>query len=284
MDIIDKAKEFKPAATALVAFSVSRLTALRKRIADHDQHNHAYTIVDTADKVREMVDTLVALPTNEPNIGADFEGKELGRDGELYLVIIHDYVADHTYIVDIFHLQSAAFDTTGTDKHATLKSILESAKIPKLFWDVRQDSDAIFHHFGVKLSGILDVQLFIMAEMSKDYMYPRRKRPGLFNMLYYTLDMDLAQKNRWTWIKYHGKALWDPKQGGSFDRFTDRKKRFEIIEYCCGDVAYLRPLYRKAVRFLPDDWKEKVRIATTSSIEETWEENFESSGVWGPWQ
>jgi hypothetical protein len=51
-----------------------------------------------------MIGTLIALPTDEPNIGADFEGKDFGRDGKLYLVLLRDYVADHIYIVDVYHL------------------------------------------------------------------------------------------------------------------------------------------------------------------------------------
>jgi hypothetical protein len=37
-----------------------------------------------------MIGKLIALPTNEPNIGADFEGKDLGRDGKLYLVLLRE--------------------------------------------------------------------------------------------------------------------------------------------------------------------------------------------------
>jgi hypothetical protein len=85
-----------------------------------------------------MIDTLITLPTDEPTIGADFEGKDLGGAGELYLVLLHDHVADHTYIVDVYHLQSAEFDTSGTHDESTLRSILQSEKILKLFWDVRQ--------------------------------------------------------------------------------------------------------------------------------------------------
>jgi exonuclease 3'-5' domain-containing protein 1 len=106
-----------------------------------------------------MADTLAALPTGELNIAVDIEGKELGSTGPVYIVIVHDYKADHRYLVDVNLLQLEAFDTCGPVNKTSFRSILERRDIPKLFYDVRQDSCALCHQFGVQLDGILDVQL-----------------------------------------------------------------------------------------------------------------------------
>ena len=48
----------------------------------------------------------------------------------------------------------------------SLKAILESPKTPKVFFDVRMDSDALYALFGVKLAGIIDLQLMEVASGS----------------------------------------------------------------------------------------------------------------------
>lgn len=248
----------------------------------HDQ-NQSFTIVDTVEKVRSMIDILTALPLSEPNIAIDLEGKSLGRDGPVYLAIIHDYASDHTYVVDVHNLQTAAFDTCGEREAGTLRSILESPDVPKMIYDVRQDSDALYHQFNIKLDGILDVQLFQLAAMSQSFNFPAQYRTGLFKAISSGIDMNYDAKQKWLDIKRIGKDLWAPEQGGSWDRFIEPNKCKEIIEYCLVDVVHLRTLYRKAVKGLSERWIERVKDTTKDSIEETWDDDFESSGARGPW-
>jgi exonuclease 3'-5' domain-containing protein 1 len=239
--------------------------------------------VDTKEKVCDMVNALIALPVDEPNIAVDLEGKSLGRHGPLYIAIVHNYKAAHTYIVDVHHLQDDAVEACGTDETKTLTTILESDEIPKLFYDIRQDSDALYHQFGVELDGVLDVQLFKLVAASRSYEYPAQWRTGLYKAIYSSIDMTIEDQNKWMAVKRIGKQLWNPDQGGSWDRITERKKCKAIIEYCLVDVVHLRTLYRKALRGLPDRWVERVEKTTRSSIAATWSEHFESSGAEGPW-
>ena len=162
----------------------------------YKQHN-SYTVVDTKGKVADMVNTLTALPIDEPNIGIDLEGKNLGRDGPLYILIIHDYKAEHTYIVDVHTLQLEAFNTCGADEEKNLRSILESAETSKLIYDVRQDSEALYHQFKIRLDGILDVQLFKLADMSRSFESPARYRPGLYRAICYGIGMTIEVRNKW---------------------------------------------------------------------------------------
>jgi hypothetical protein len=41
----------------------------------------------------------------------------------------------------------------------TLKEVLESPCTPKIFFDIRNDADALFAHFGIHLRGTMDLQL-----------------------------------------------------------------------------------------------------------------------------
>lgn len=45
----------------------------------------------------------------------------------------------------------------------TPKDILENENIPKVFFDVRDDFDALFAHFGVALKVVEDIQLMESA-------------------------------------------------------------------------------------------------------------------------
>jgi exonuclease 3'-5' domain-containing protein 1 len=45
----------------------------------------------------------------------------------------------------------------------TLKGILESDSIPNVFFDIRNDSDALFSHFGISIAAVHDIQLMELA-------------------------------------------------------------------------------------------------------------------------
>ena len=68
------------------------------------------------------------------------------------------------YLIDVHTLGASAFTTVGIkNPNVTLKSILEDAQVPKVFFDVRNDSDALYFLFGIKLAGIHDLQVMQAA-------------------------------------------------------------------------------------------------------------------------
>ena len=71
---------------------------------------------------------------------------------------------DHVYLVDVHTLGAAAFSTTATDGITTLKSVLENSSIPKAFFDVRNDSDALYNLYSIYLCGVVDVQLMELPQ------------------------------------------------------------------------------------------------------------------------
>lgn len=125
-------------------------------------------ICDTTKGIGDLVDWLIlrhsSLPEgHEPIIYIDLEGVDLCREGSisiLTLLVVHSPGKPLTdaYLIDVFSLGSQAFNTPGI-KETTLKDILQDEKIPKVFFDARNDSDALFAHFGVALHGVEDVQL-----------------------------------------------------------------------------------------------------------------------------
>ena len=45
----------------------------------------------------------------------------------------------------------------------TLRDILETSAIPKVVFDVRNDSEALYSHFNIRLTSVHDIQLMELA-------------------------------------------------------------------------------------------------------------------------
>ena len=72
--------------------------------------------------------------------------------------------AGEVYLIDVHTLGELVFTTVGIDNpNVTLKSILENETIPKVFFDVRNDSNALFFLYNIKLAGIHDLQVMQAA-------------------------------------------------------------------------------------------------------------------------
>lgn len=104
-------------------------------------------LVDTTAAIAEIVDSLDGLPTFPPSLYIDLEGENLSRHGTLDILQLHVLPSDRTYLIDIKVLRHNAFSTPGTCGF-TFKDLLESPDIPKVFFDVRSDSDALYSHFS----------------------------------------------------------------------------------------------------------------------------------------
>ena len=74
----------------------------------------------------------------------------LSRKGALTIITVA--TEDKAYVLDVLKLGQAVFSSG-------LGEILEDKSRKKLMFDCRQDSDALWHQFNVKLTGVLDLQL-----------------------------------------------------------------------------------------------------------------------------
>ncbi|KAK0251990.1 hypothetical protein LTR35_018387, partial [Friedmanniomyces endolithicus] len=89
----------------------------------------------------------------------DLEGNNLSRNGTLSLVTILLEPERDFYLVDVTTLGRDAFTTAGAGGR-TLKAVLESRDIIKVFFDIRNDSDALFGLFEIHVAGIEDSRNF----------------------------------------------------------------------------------------------------------------------------
>ncbi|KAJ6779593.1 hypothetical protein PWT90_08509 [Aphanocladium album] len=191
----------------------------------------------------------------QPALYVDLEGARLSRNGSVSLMTIllgSNEPAKDIFIVDVQKLRSDAFQISG-HQGQTLQSILQSEDVLKVFFDVRNDSDALFAHYAIKLARVRDIQL--MESANRETTHARRYVSGLGRCIEDVLIG--TQRDAWKRCKANGEKAWNPARGGSYAAFTDRPLSADILSYCVGDVQMLPVLYEKYDRD-EHEWKELV--------------------------
>ena len=243
------------------------------------------TVVDSATTLLSLLDSLIGLAVDPPSLYLDLEGIKLGRHGSISIISLYIPPIKKIYLIDIHHLGKTAFSTTNSSA-ISLKTILESPTIPKVIFDIRNDSDALFSLFQISVDGIQDLQLMELAtrEGSKDFV------AGLAKCVENESPISAASKANWQRIKEVGSRLYDPKKGGRYEIFNERPMKPEIIQYCAWDVALLPGLYNvyNAKLRLPGQafWQAQVRTATKDRIKLSQSPRYDGqarSNVRGPW-
>ena len=89
-------------------------------------------------------------------------------------------------------LGKEAFTHLGTGGIA-LQDILESSAVTKVFFDIRNDSDALFSLFGVRVGGIEDLQLMELATRTSN----RKLVKGLAKSIQQDARLSAADVKAW---------------------------------------------------------------------------------------
>jgi len=241
----------------------------------------SYTFVDDEKSLVSFIDTVSSLPSTSPALYIDLEGDNLSRLGTVSIVTILVHPKNHTYLVDITKLSKAAFTTAGKDGK-TLKDILEDPAVPKCFFDVRNDSDALFFHFGIALQGIEDIQLMENASRRTS----KRLLSGLAKCVEYDCPATPEEKESWKAAKEKGSAAWDPAKGGSFEVWDKRPLPKELLQYAVQDVQLLPRLRDLYLGRLNRVWKAKLAEETLARVALSQSPNYSPQGrdkALGPW-
>lgn len=190
-------------------------------------------------------------------VAVDFEGVKLSRDGPLCLaqMVLNDE-SKLVYVVDVHRLGRRAFSIT-TPKGMSLQNVLEADDIRKVWFDPRNDIDALFHQFGIMPQGIFDLQLAEVAE--------RRSRglnvhyvQGLFKCLTQCSQLLQEQKVFAERINSLGKRLFEPLNGGDYEIFRRRPLNPVILVYAAHDTRYMLLLHDLYVQAIGDQWVQRV--------------------------
>lgn len=113
-----------------------------------------YEVVDSVERLSEVVPTLFHLATNPPSLYIDLEGRDLCRHGKISLISIFAAPLQKVFLIDV-HVLGA--DAVGSPSESggrnNLRILLENKSIPKVLFDCRNDADALYNLFKVDLGG-----------------------------------------------------------------------------------------------------------------------------------
>ena len=104
------------------------------------------TFIDLEASLVPLLDSIVNLAVDPPSLYIGLEKIALGRHGSISILSLYITPTKKTYLIDIHSLGEAAFSTTA-NCGTLLKTVLESSTIPKVVFDIRNNSDALFSLF-----------------------------------------------------------------------------------------------------------------------------------------
>lgn len=203
--------------------------------------------VGTLEAVKTLVDTIAADAAEEngeaTTIYVDSEGPDLGRDGDISLLQMFLVTgAENTmpdgssspekpvgkvWLVDIFTLKETAFSTAGAYSK-TLRDLLQSKSIRKIFWDCRADIEALYHLCNIRMDpdSVVDVQLLDYATIERN---PRGKLSSLDQAVRARINLDAADTGLWKRMKTDGKKVYQRGPNWEQKELQDRAKGWDYF-------------------------------------------------------
>ncbi|KAK3688047.1 exonuclease [Podospora appendiculata] len=215
----------------------------------------SHSVIDNPTDLAAMLDSLHGLETDPPSLYVDLEGINLCRFGSISILQLHAAPLHTTYLIDIHALGHDAFSARGANG-LTFKDLLESADIPKVFFDVRNDADGLFNLFQVQLGGVYDLQLMELATRKGSH---GGRLNGLSRCIQRDAPMTPDQLVAWQFAKDKGRDLFVPGRGGGWDVFNRRPLAEDIVRYCVQDVQVLPSLWAVYMRNLTPAGMVRVR-------------------------
>jgi exonuclease 3'-5' domain-containing protein 1 len=208
----------------------------------------------------ENIPAAVQAIAREFEIAVDCEGVDLSRTGKLCLLQV-GLTNGTVYIFDITLLGSQAFNVSAGN--TSLKVILESSAILKIMFDLRNDSEALYHQYGVSLNNAFDVQLSELAI--------RRTTGGqtkFLNGLQRVIENHLEVDQTTMALKASLTKRFSSKNGFDIGMWDRRPLEPNALEYAAADVRLLFPLHNGFKRRLNEKWLGKVRNLTEDRLRE----------------
>jgi exonuclease 3'-5' domain-containing protein 1 len=214
-------------------------------------------MIDKATALKAFIDGLDKTSI----LYVDLEGNNLSRKGTLSLITILVEPRHTVHLVDVTTLGKEGFSVPGSSG-TTLQHILESSDITKVFYDIRNDSDALFSLFGVRVGGIEDLQLMELGTRTRN----RKLVKGLDKSIEQDAQLSAADIKAWKEVKDAGRKLFAPELGGSYAVFDERPLSAEVQKYSVQDVVYMPAPRKTYLGQLHPEWKAKVAKETVARI------------------
>ena len=238
--------------------------------------DYDYRLVDDETGLKDAISELKGkIAERNTRLAVDCEGDSLSRKGALTIITVA--TEEKVYIFDVLKLGQLVF-TSG------LGEILEDKSREKLTFDCRQDSDALWHQFKVKLEGVLDLQLLEVIYRRENptagstVNTPRfsitNTRDGRRNRRSQRTDeveringfgrcVELyLQDEKLTKIKDNGK--WLIKRDSKV--WTRRPLTDDLIQYCIVDTMVMFRLYNK-MKDVSGREQARLRVASEKYVD-----------------
>jgi exonuclease 3'-5' domain-containing protein 1 len=223
--------------------------------------------VDTESKLQDMLTILEASTC----INVDFEGIDLQRNGEVCLGQFHASRSGTVYVVDFCTMKPFSMC------EERLKTILESSQYTKVVFDPRNDSDAIFHQFGVMMKNVLCLQLAEIQYRRNSGLWVNYVT-GLSKTMDRYLNLSHHQRQSLLKIKDSGVAMFAPEKGGTYQVFKERPLAQAILAYAAADVYYFDALKDRLYETLPKRGKEWVLVHSKYRVLECTQSGYLAKG------
>ena len=244
-------------------------------MASEHTTNYDYRLVDSDTGLQDAIsDIKQKIAERIALLAVDCEGNSLSREGALTIITVA--TEEKVYIFDVQKLGQATFSSG-------LGEILEDKSHKKLMFDCRQDSDALWHQFKVKLSGVLDLQLLEVIyrrenpsasttktpqSSSKNKRGGRRNRRSQrtdeVEKIYgfrRCLELYLQDENL-VKIKDKGKELLEEDD----ELWTKRPLTDELIQYCVVDTMAMFRLYNE-MKDVNGGEQARLRVASDKYVD-----------------
>lgn len=141
----------------------------------------------------------------------------------------------------------------------------------QIVYDVRNDANALFHLYQVKLGGVLDLQLLELAIRTH-----KEESLRLLHGFSKTLERFMSIPIEWTKVKEAGSKLFAIEKGGDGAIWDIRPLKAELLAYSAQDVAMSFELFDKMKKEIPagswKHWEERImkesakRVKTSQTL------------------
>ena len=192
-------------------------------------------LIDNETAIAKLVDIIVTA-NPKPLLFIDIEGIYLSRHGSVSIVQLLVPHSPKVHLIDVHTLQAAAFTTKGKNGWS-FKNVLECDQLVKVFFDVRNDSDALFAHYKVNLKSVVDLQLMNLAVIGGAPLLT-----SLGKCIASSSNMTPEERVKSVAVKEAGLRLLAPEKGGKYEVFNERPMPKAIQDYCVQDVLVLPSL------------------------------------------
>lgn len=194
-------------------------------------------LIDSQESVVSLLEKLEGSPVQPPFLFVDLEGVNLSRQGSVAIMQVLMPPDPSVHLIDIHNLQEEAFQTE-TREGLSLKALLQSDKFVKIFFDVRNDSDALYSHFDVNLSCVVDLQVLEYATRPSHGNLVN----GLVKCVSQLPEIGMTELAEWKSVKDQGHKLIAPERGGRYEVLQERPLSADVVKYCVQDVLMLPKL------------------------------------------